>query len=224
MGEGLQLHCTVSLWRNAALQIRLFGFLSESGNSRNIQARKHTHTKDIPASLRHIWLEPNCGKCGFMLKVSGFLQPLKHIYLVQQLFIFGSDDITLFLLLQACKLVRLVFPQQRLNMRIIKDSAWLSDLIHPSFTSRVSLHPASMTGKQYPRSLEMTWHTVRENWSCVLLYLKQSLWSVVWLCSVRPMAATSLGIFFPLQHMTSSHGFIMTHCPITCTNLIKNTI
>lgn len=52
MGEGLQLHCTVFLWRNSTRKIRLFGFLRESVNQ-EIHKQDQIHTND----LRHIWTE-----------------------------------------------------------------------------------------------------------------------------------------------------------------------
>ena len=85
MGEGLQLYCTVLLWRNAALQIRLFGFLSEYGNQEMCK-QDLIPTKYIPDATRYIWVWLSRG---FKVKVSG--KPLK---VVQQLFIFGCGEMT----------------------------------------------------------------------------------------------------------------------------------
>lgn len=56
MGDGPLLHCTVPLWRNAAPQIRLFGFLSDSGNQEKPK-QDLIHTTDIPEAPGQIWVD-----------------------------------------------------------------------------------------------------------------------------------------------------------------------
>lgn len=137
---------------------------------------------------------------------------------------------TPYLLMHTYKPVGQVVPHLRLNMRIIWYLTWLSDHIISSFTnSLISVSLLVWLGSNVPSRqtgfLQIRWLGTLQGklhifiFGCTVCgHLFESVQPGPWQLWVREF------FFFFLQHMTSSHGFVMTHCPITCTNLIKNTI